>query len=62
MVKNAKLKGWIAEHGYSQRSFAEAIGMPYSTFISKMSGLRDWTMSEVNAILKYTDCRFEELF
>jgi len=35
-LNTAKLKGIIAERGYSQRSVAQAIGMQEKTFYNKM--------------------------
>jgi predicted transcriptional regulator len=36
MVNTNKLKGLIVESGYSQKSFAKALGIPAGTFYHKM--------------------------
>ena len=59
---NAKLRGWMAEHGVSGRVFAEMIEMSYDTFKVKMTGKTDWKLSEVLKILKVTGQPFENIF
>lgn len=59
---NAKLRGWMAMNKISGVALAEGINMPYDTFKVKFSGKRDWKLSEVIAILKFTGAAFEEIF
>ena len=46
-----KLKGLIVEKGYNQRSLAEAINMPYRTFLWKMKRGKFGT-DEIKAIME----------
>ena len=57
-----KLKGKRVEHGYTQDEFAELIGISLTTYQLKERGVREFTMSEINAILKLLDCTYEEIF
>ncbi len=57
-----KLKGKRVEHGYTQDKFAELIGISLTTYQLKERGVREFTMSEINLILKLLDCTYEEIF
>lgn len=57
-----KLKGKRVEHGYTQDEFADLIGISLTTYQLKERGVREFTMSEINTILKLLDCTYEEIF
>lgn len=43
----SKLRGRIAEKGYSGRSLARKLGISEVTFRAKMNGQTDWKLSEI---------------
>ncbi len=49
----AKLKGLRVEKGLTQKEFADAIGMPLSTYCSKEQGKSDFKVEEVNIICAF---------
>lgn len=59
---NAKIRGWMGEHGVSGVKFAEMIDMPYPTFKTKITGKSDWSMPEIVKIMRVTGRKFEEIF
>lgn len=52
MVNTNKIKGKIAENGYTQESLANAVGMSRTTLRRKIEGNTDLTVSEVEALCK----------
>lgn len=53
IVNILKLKGKIVEKGFTLSSFAQAIGMPYTTFFRRMEGDGlDFTIGEISAMSK----------
>ena len=57
-----KLRGKRVEHGYSQKDIAKEIGISTNAYNLKELGKREFTMSEINTILKLLDCTYEEIF
>lgn len=57
-----KLRGKRVEHGYTQEKFAELVGISITTYQLKERGVREFTMSEINTILKLLNCTYEEIF
>ena len=59
MLDARKLKGKIAERGFTQGELAKAIGISDNSMTNKMSGRRDFTIGEIDRIckvLQISDC------
>lgn len=52
-----KLKGKIAEAGFSQRTLAEALGMSKNTLNAKVNGKVPFNTVEIELICKVLDIR-----
>jgi len=61
-VENAKLKGWLASNGMTQKELANCIGMKEATLTRRMKDSSLWKLDEVQAIMNYTGLSLEELF
>ena len=59
---NYKLRAWMGANRVSGVKMAEMIAMPYATFKYKMSEKSEWTLSEIDTILRVTGCKFDEIF
>ena len=46
----SKLRGRMAEKGYTGRSMAKELGISDMTFYQKMTGKTDWKLSEIYRI------------
>lgn len=57
-----KLRGKRVEHGFTQAELADKIGLSLTTYRLKECGDREFTMSEINSILKLLNCTYEEIF
>lgn len=58
-----KLKKRIRESGYTQASFANAIGMPYKTFYTRLNGSTVWTLRDLQRIKQaLPDISISEIF
>ena len=57
-----KLRGKRVEAGYTQAELAQKIGLSLTTYRLKECGDREFTMSEINSILKLLNCTYEEIF
>ena len=57
-----KLRGKRVEAGYTQAELAQKIGLSLTTYRLKECGDREFTMSEINTILKLLNCTYEEIF
>ncbi|MBC2576549.1 helix-turn-helix domain-containing protein [Peptostreptococcus canis] len=65
MIKTNKLKAKIVEMGFNLTSFAEELGMDYSTFYRRMTGQMSFTVSDVEKItrvLYLTNSEIIEIF
>lgn len=57
-----KLKAKRVEKGLNQSDLASQINMSLSTYSTKESGKREFSMNECIAIMKILDCKFEDIF
>lgn len=57
-----KLRGKRVEAGYTQEELAKLIGVSIATYRLKECGDREFTMSEINSILKLLGCNYEDIF
>ena len=48
----AKLRGRMAEVGYSQRDMAKSLGISKATFSIKVNAKRDFTLTELRTMAK----------
>jgi hypothetical protein len=59
---NYKLRAWMGANRISGVKMAAMIDMPYATFKYKLSEKSEWTLSEIDAILRATGCKFDDIF
>lgn len=52
MINTAKLKGLIVERGKTQQAVADSIGIDRSTFYRKMKNGGEFSIEEVNRMVK----------
>lgn len=57
-----KLKGKIKEVYETQRAFAEAMEMSYTTLNLRLNGKTEWTTSEVAKACKLLDISLEKAY
>lgn len=59
---NYNLRAWMGANRVSGVKMADLMGMPYQTFKYKLNEKSEWTLSEINTILKITGRKFDEIF
>lgn len=59
---NVKLKGKRVEKGYTQQELAKLIGMNTCSYNHKENGSIDFTLSEIQDLLYYLNCDFDDIF
>lgn len=59
---NVKLKGKRVEKGYTQEQLAKKIGVNTATYNRKEKGLVDFTLTEIQDLMYYLDCDFDDIF
>jgi DNA-binding XRE family transcriptional regulator len=59
---NVKLKGKRVEKGYTQQELAKLIGMNTCSYNHKENGSIDFTLSEIQDLMYYLDCDFDDIF
>jgi DNA-binding XRE family transcriptional regulator len=59
---NIKLRAKRVERGLSQTELAEKLKMSLSTYSHKETGKYDFTLSEIQDLMYYLDCDFDEIF
>lgn len=59
---NVKLKGKRVEKLLSQSELAHKLGMNTSTYNRKELGINDFTLSEIQNLMYYLDCDFDDIF
>lgn len=57
-----KLKSLRAEHGLTQVQIAKKLGMSEQTYVSRENGKTEFTVSEINKIVKMFDVTYKEIF
>lgn len=57
-----RLKVLMFERDITQRQLADIIGINISTLNGKISGKREFTLSEINKIITYFNLSFEQIF
>lgn len=55
MLDTNKLRGKIAEAGYTQGELAKKIGISQNTLTRKLTGKRDFTVGEIDRICSALD-------
>jgi DNA-binding XRE family transcriptional regulator len=60
--KNFKLKGAIAEKGYTQEEVAQAIGITAATFSKKINGELTFKELEMQATASFLDKEVTDIF
>lgn len=51
----AKLRGALAEKGFTREAMAKALGMSDRTFRKKLAGDNDWKLSEMYRMMQLLD-------
>lgn len=63
VVENAKLKGIMAEKGYSVRKLSDETGIPLSTLSNKINGITEFKTSDILIISKVLEIlNIQEIF
>lgn len=62
MRKNYELKAARMKKGFTQQSLADAIGMPYMTYVQKENGIYDFRELEIEAICKVLGKKVTDIF
>lgn len=63
IVENAKLKGVMAEKGYSVRKLSDETGIPISTLSNKINGITEFKTSDILMISKVLNIlNIQEIF
>ena len=62
MRKNTRLKKARAGQGFTQRQLAEAIDMPYMTYVQKENGVYDFRELEIETICKVLNKKVTDIF
>lgn len=63
VVENAKLKGVMAEKGYSVRKLSDETGIPISTLSNKINGITEFKTSDILMISKVLNIlNIQEIF
>lgn len=58
-MEKLTIKQWRVVRGYSQKQFAELIGVSTNTYASKENGKRDWKIEEMKKICKHLEISIE---
>lgn len=58
-MEKLTIKQWRVVKGYSQKQFAELIGVSTNTYASKENGKRDWKIEEMKKICKHLEISIE---
>ena len=59
---NLKLRGKRVEKGYSQADLAKLLGISTNAYNLKENGKGEFTLSEIQDLLYYLDCDFDDIF
>lgn len=59
---NLKLRGKRVEKQLSQTDVAKMLGINLSTYNQKENGKSEFTLSEIQDLLYYLDCDFDDIF
>lgn len=59
---NIKLRAKRVENLMTQKDLADKLGISLSTYVSKENGKRDFTFSEIQDLMYYLNCEFDDIF
>jgi len=59
---NLKLRGKRVEKQLSQTDVARMLGINLSTYNQKENGKSEFTLTEIQDLLYYLDCDFDDIF
>ena len=59
---NLKLRGKRVEKGYSQADLAKLLGISTNAYNLKENGKYEFILSEIQDLLYYLDCDFDDIF
>lgn len=58
----AKLRGRIAEKGFTGEIMAKRLGISAVTFRNKMNGITDWKLSEIYMLISELGISYEQIY
>lgn len=61
-IKYPNLRAEMAKCGENYKTIAALLGITYPTVWRKMTGIRDWTIGEVEIICEHYNKNYYELF
>jgi len=56
------LLGEMARHGDTQKSLAKILGVTYASVCRRITGKKEWTISEIEKLCEYYGKDYYELF
>lgn len=59
---NIKLRAKRVEKGFTQEQLADKLGINLATFSKKENGINDFTLTEIQDLMYFLDCNFEDIF
>jgi DNA-binding XRE family transcriptional regulator len=59
---NTKLKGKRVEKGFNQTELANKLGISLSSYCQKEIGKVDFTLTEIQDLMYYLNCDFDDIF
>ena len=59
---NIRLKAKRVERGFTQEELAKKLGMNTATYNRKELGIVDFTLGEIQDLMYYLDCEFNDIF
>ncbi len=59
---NLKLRGKRVEKGYSQADLAKLLKISTNAYNLKENGKTEFTLTEIQDLLYYLDCDFDDIF
>lgn len=64
-MKKIKYPGLVAEmakHGHTQKTIGDLLGITYASISRRLSGHKDWSISEIEKICDFYKKDYYELF
>lgn len=61
-IKYPKLEVEMSRNGDTQKSLAEILNITPQTVLKKLSGIREWTIGEIEIICEHYNKDYYELF
>ena len=59
---NIKLRAKRVERGLNQKQLADKLHINLATYSKKENGINDFTLTEIQDLMYYLDCNFDDIF